>query len=161
MDLRLDPLRVADAAEMAGVLSAPELYEVIGGTPPTAAELTGQYGRQVGGSSADGTEQWLNWVVRVDGAAVGYVQATVHPDARASVAWVVGLPWQGRGYATAAARAMLAELAARGVTRVEAWIAPGHRPSELVAQRLGLVPTGRLDGDGEQLWTSARPVGGG
>ncbi len=153
MDLRLDPLRVADAAEMAGVLADPALYTVIGGRPPTGPELTAQYRRQVGGRSADGTEEWLNWVVRVDGTAVGYVQATVFAPDRASVAWVVGTPWQGRGYATAAARAMLAELAARGITRVEAWIAPGHRPSEAVAERLGLAPTGRLDPDGEQLWT--------
>ena len=154
MDLRLDPLRVSDAAEMAGVLADPALYTVIGGQPPTEAELTAQYRRQVGGRSADGTEEWLNWVVRVDGQAVGYVQASVLAGGRASVAWVVGVRWQGRGHATAAARAMLAELAARGVTRIEAWISPGHRPSELVAERLGLRPTGELDEDGEQRWTS-------
>ena len=153
MQLRLDPLRVADAPEMARVLSAPELYAVIGGAPPTEAELTERYRQQVGGRSADGTEEWLNWVVRVDEAAVGYVQATVLPDARACVAWVIGRPWQGRGHATAAGRAMLAELAARGVTRVDAWIAPGHRSSEAVAERLGLTPSGEQDPDGEQRWT--------
>lgn len=158
MDLRLDPLRIADAAEMTAVLADPALYAVIGGRPPTEPELTAQYRRQVAGRSADGTEEWLNWVVRVDGRPVGYVQATVPPDRRAAVAWVVGTRWQGRGYATAAARAMLAELAARGVTEVEAWIAPGHRPSEAVAERLGLTPTGELDDHGEQRWTGrARP----
>jgi len=154
MTLRLDPLWVADAAEMTAVLADPALYAVIGGDPPTQAELTAQYRWQVAGRSGDGTEEWLNWVVRIDGDAVGYVQATVHDGSRAVVAWVIGTPWQGRGHATAAARAMLAELAARGVTRVEAWIAPGHRPSELVAERLGLAPTGRLDDDGERLWSS-------
>lgn len=158
MDLRLDPLRVDDAAEMAVVLADPALYTVIGGHPPTEAELTEQYRRQVGGRSADGTEEWLNWVVRVDGRPVGYVQASVHLDRHASIAWVVGTPWQRRGYATAAARAMLAELAGRGVTEVEACIAPGHRPSEAVAEHLGLVPTGQLDDEGEQRWTG-RPAG--
>lgn len=52
------------------------------------------------------SEQWLNWVVRVDGAAVGYVQATVHDGIRAAVAWVIGAQCQGHGYATAAGRAM-------------------------------------------------------
>lgn len=153
MDLRLDPLRVADAAAMAEVLADPALYEVIGGEPPTEDELTALYRRQVAGRSADGTEEWHNWVVRVDGRPVGYVQATVHAGGRAEVAWVVGTAYQGRGHATAAARAMLAELAARGVTRVEARIAPGHRPSEAVAGHLGLRPTGDHDEDGEQLWT--------
>lgn len=156
MDLRLDPLRVDDAAEMAVVLADPALYIVIGGRPPTEPELAGQYRRQVGCRSADGTEEWLNWVIRVDGGAVGYVQASVRTGGPTSIAWVVGTPWQGRGHATAAARLMLAELAGRGVTEVEAYILPGHRPSEAVAEHLGLVPTGQLDDDGEQRWTTPR-----
>lgn len=142
--MRLDPLRVEDAEEMAGVLADPALYEVIGGSPPSAADLRGRYARQL-----ERPEEWLNWIVRVDGTAVGYVQATVTGD-RASVAWVIGTPWQGRGYATAAARAMLALLPVRAV---EAWIAPGHRASEAVAAAVGLRPTGELDADGEQRWS--------
>lgn len=150
--LRLDALRVADAAEMVAVLADPGLYEVIGGRPPTLDELTERYRRQVVGRSADGREIWLNWIVRVDGAAVGYVQATVLEGDRAAVAWVIGHPWQGRGYATEAGRQLLALLPGRGVTRVEAYIAPGHAPSERVAARLGLSATGQFDADGEQLW---------
>jgi RimJ/RimL family protein N-acetyltransferase len=150
--LRLDPLTVSDAAEMVGVLSAPELYAVTGGEPPTLDELTERYRRQVVGRSADGREEWLNWVVRVNDEAVGFVQATVTDGSRAAVAWVIGRAWQGRGLATAAAEAMLAELRLRGVTTVEAWIAPGHEPSEKVAARIGLAATGRTDDDGERLW---------
>jgi len=149
--MRLDPLQVADAAEMVGVLSAPELYTFIGGRPPTLGELTEQYRRQVVGRSVDGREEWLNWIVRVDGTAVGYVQATVHEGTRAVVAWVVGLPWQGRGYASEAATEMVARLRARGVRRIEAYIVPGHVGSERVAARIGLRPTGHLS-EGEQLW---------
>lgn len=150
--VRLDPLRVADAAEMVDVLADPGLYAVIGGSPPTLDELTEQYRRQVVGRSVDGRQVWLNWIVRVEGTAVGYVQATVHDGDRAVVAWVIGRPWQGRGYATEAGRELLALLAGRGVSRVEAYIAPGHTPSEQVAARLGLSATGQLDPDGEQLW---------
>ena len=142
--IRLEPLRVADAAEMVQVLGAPELYSYIGGRPPTLGELTEQYRRQVVGRSVDGREEWLNWIVRVDDAAVGYVQATVHEGARAVVAWVIGLAWQSRGYATAAATELVALLWARGVRRIEAYIVPGHVGSERVAQRAGLTPTGRL-----------------
>jgi RimJ/RimL family protein N-acetyltransferase len=154
MRISLDPLRVADATEMVGVLSAPALYAVTGGAPPTLDELTERYRSQVAGRAADGREEWLNWVVRVDGVAAGYVQATVHDHgSRASVAWVIGLPWQGQGLATSAARRMLALLRARGVERIEASIAPGHTPSERVAARVGLVGSGALDAAGEQLWT--------
>ena len=151
--IRLEPLRVADAAEMVQVLGAPELYSFIGGRPPTLGELTEQYRRQVVGRSVDGREEWLNWIVRVDGIAVGYVQATVHEGARAVVAWVIGTPWQGRGYATEAAKQLVELLGARGVRRVEAYIVPGHVGSERVAARIGLQPTGRLS-EGEQMWLS-------
>ncbi len=105
MTVTLEPLAVSDATEMAVVLADPELYRVTGGRPPTEDELRRQYERQVVGRSADGTEEWLNWVVRVDGAAAGYVQATVHDGSRAVVAWVIGTDWQGRGLATEAAPA--------------------------------------------------------
>ena len=152
MNLRLDPLEVSDAAEMVGVLSAPELYAVTAGEPPRLAELTERYRRQVVRRTADGREEWLNWVVRVDDQAVGFVQATLTDGSRASIAWVIGLAWQGRGYATAAASAMVTELRARGVSDVRAWIAPGHASSERVAVHVGRVATDRTDEDGERLW---------
>jgi RimJ/RimL family protein N-acetyltransferase len=156
VNLRLDPLEVSDAAEMVGVLSAPELYAVTGGQPPTLDQLTERYRRQVGGSSADGREEWLNWVVRVDGEAVGFVQATVTDDRHAAIAWVIGRAWQRHGYATEAASALVRELGARGVTDVRASIAPGHEASERVATRIGLVATRSTDDDGERLWVLAQ-----
>jgi RimJ/RimL family protein N-acetyltransferase len=154
--MRLDPLRVDDAAEMVTVLSDPVLYGFIGGRPPTLGELTEQYRRQVVGRSVDGHEEWLNWIIRVENVAVGYVQATVEQGRRAVVAWVIGSPWQGNGYATEAARQMLAALQVRGVRRVEAYIVPGHAASERVAARLGLRATGELS-EGEQMWLSLPP----
>jgi len=62
------------------------------------------------GRSPDGREEWCNWILRREpgGEAVGYVQATISGEGRrAEIAWVVGLPWQGRGYATEAARALV------------------------------------------------------
>ena len=80
----------------------------------------------------------------------------MHEGARAVVAWVIGLPWQGRGYATEAANELVALLWARGVRRVEAYIVPGHLGSERVAERIGLTPTGHIS-EGEQMWL-ARPA---
>ena len=152
MTVRLDPLAVTDAAEMAVALADPDLYRVIGGHPPTEDELRREYEQRVVGRSADGREEWLNWVVRVDDAAAGYVQATVHDGRRAVVAWVIGTPWQGRGVAAEASRQMLDLLRERGVTRIEAYIEPGHTPSERVAARVGMTATGEHDTDGEQRW---------
>ena len=91
------------------------------------------------------------------GQAVGYVQATVVDGGRqAEIAWVIGVDWQGRGYATEAARALVAWLDSRGVTTIRAHIHPGHAASAAVARRAGLAPTGHV-GEGEQLWQRDQP----
>jgi RimJ/RimL family protein N-acetyltransferase len=151
--LRLEPLRVEHAAEMVGVLCDAALFTFTGGSPPSRATLEQRYARQVGGSP-DPHEEWHNWVVRSGdgGPAVGYVQATVWPLERAAeLAWVVGTPWQGRGYARDAAALVVEHLVATGVTRVVAHVHPEHVASQRVAASLGLRPTGRLV-DGEQEW---------
>jgi RimJ/RimL family protein N-acetyltransferase len=152
--LRLVPLTVADAAEMAGVLRGEALYEFTGGAPPSVAELRARYAWQAAGRSPDGGEEWRNWILRREpgGEAVGYVQATITGGGqRAEIAWVVGLDWQGHGYATEAAQALVAWLDSRGVRVIQAHIHPGHAASAAVARRAGLRPSGVITG-GEQLW---------
>jgi L-amino acid N-acyltransferase YncA len=72
----------------------------------------------------------------------------------ADVAWVVGAPFQGRGYAVEAASALVAWLRERGVTEIRAHVHPGHAASARVAERIGLIPSGVLDDEGEQIWRS-------
>ncbi|MFD1933089.1 MULTISPECIES: GNAT family N-acetyltransferase [Nonomuraea] len=154
----LTPLTVADADEMVDVLSGDDLYAFIGGSAPTLDGLRARYTRQVAGRSPDGQEEWHNWIIRreADGQAVGYVQATITEQGRrAEIAWVVGVGWQRRGYATEATQAMIARLFARDVDRVVAHIHPGNAASAAVAARAGLTPTDRFD-DGERLWERAR-----
>ena len=150
--LTLEPLRPEHAAEMVAVLSDPALYEFTGGEPPTLAELRERYERQFVGHSPDGSEEWLNWIVRTveDGQAIGFVQATV-VDGTADLAWLIGTPWQGRGYATEAAREMLALLAQRGISHFTAHIRADHAASARVAANLGLSPTDEV-ADGEVVW---------
>ncbi|GAA3119902.1 GNAT family N-acetyltransferase [Streptosporangium carneum] len=149
--LILEPLTAGHAAEMARALRDPALHEFIGGSPATEEELRSRYARMAAGPPPGGDDAWLNWVVRLD-RAVGCVQATV-TSGRAAVAWVVGVPWQGRGIATEAARALVAWLGEHGVTEIVATIHPGHAASSAVARRLGLVPTDdRVDG--EVVWRS-------
>src|SRR5262245_34061686 len=148
--LALTPLAVSDADAMATVLADERLYEFTGGHPPTAEDLRGRYALQVAGSGRP-EEVWLNWIVRVAGEPVGYLQATADPGAgTASVAWVIGTPWQGHGYATEAAAAVVAWLRGRGLA-ASAAIAPGHRASERVAAAVGLTATDELL-DGERVW---------
>ena len=163
--LVLEPLAVGHAAGMVEVLSSPALYTVIGGSPPSLAELTARYARQVAGPAQPGerrhTEQWCNWVLRAGPHLVGYVQATltfdpgaVAPRPTAVVAWVVRPPDQGRGLATEAAAAMVQHLWARGVTAVTAWISDTHPASQAVARRIGLAPTDQCDESAERLWSA-------
>lgn len=157
--LTLEPLRVEHADEMAGVLADPRLYDYIGGTPPSPAQLRTRYALQIAGHSPDGRQGWLNWIVRERdaGAAVGIVQATIGVvDGRraAELAWVIGIAHQGRGYATEAAGAMLTWLRSRGAQTVTARVHPEHRASIAVAGHIGLSATDVIE-DGETRWVSA------
>lgn len=158
--LRLVPVRAAHAEAMAEVLADPALYAVIGGEPPDAAALAARYRRWERPVSDDGREGWLNWVVlrAGDGVALGTVQATV-TGASAELAWLTGVRFQGRGYAREAVAGVLDWLLSRGVRDFRAHIAPGHLPSEAVARRIGLEPTGEHRDDGEQRWRSRPPAG--
>jgi RimJ/RimL family protein N-acetyltransferase len=151
--LRLLPLRVDDAEEMAVVLSEPTLYEFIGGEPPTPPELRELYARWIAGPTRD-REAWHNWAIRLvaDGTLIGHVQATVlRRGAEADIAWILGVPWQGRGYATEAAIGMARWLEAFGVGTITAHVHPRHRASAGVAARAGFEPTDEVEG-GEVVW---------
>lgn len=156
--LTLEPLAVEHADDMVDVLAAQEMYAFTGGTPPTRDELVRRYQGQATGRSPDGTQGWLNWVLRLhnSGALAGTVQATVErrdTEVVAAIAWVVAQREQGRGYAGEAATAMAAWLRAHGVTTLTASIHPDHLASHAVARRVGLAPTGEVDdNDGEELW---------
>ncbi len=148
--LQLEPLSETHAAEMVSVLADPSLYEFIGGAPPSLNDLQAQYRAQVAGSG-DEREVWLNWVIRLEGVAVGFVQATVTGSV-SDVAWVVGAAWQGRGIATEAARAMCDWLTTVGVSRLEAHVHPAHVASQRVAAALGLIDSKEIDDEGESIW---------
>ncbi|MFI1291722.1 GNAT family N-acetyltransferase [Streptomyces sp. NPDC020792] len=154
---RLDllPLHVEHAEEMAAVLSDPALHTFIGGTPDTPRALRSRYERMTAGSP-DPAVSWLNWVLRLreESCLTGTVQATVGPSDHgltAELAWVVGTPWQGRGIAGEAARALVDWLGRRPVRTVVAHIHPDHRASAAVATAAGLTPTDAWH-EGERRW---------
>lgn len=152
----LDPLRVEDAEEMASLLDDPGLPTYIGGVPAAVGELRDRYRRQVRGRSPDGSQRWLNWVVRRrdSGHAVGTVQATISlqdDTSVAEVAWVIAARYQRRGYARESAAEMLRWLRQHGIGVVIAYVHPEHDASIGVARALGLRATTRTR-DGEVRW---------
>jgi len=153
--LALEPITPDAAPEMLPVLAHPAIYRFTGGEAPTLSTLRDRYARQSTGRSPDGAQWWFNWMVRSDGAAVGFVQATVDDvdgDRVAALAWVLSPTAQGRGFATEAAEAATAWLAGHGCRRFTASIHPAHSASAGVARRLGMAPTGVVDDDGEDQW---------
>ncbi|MGA4846931.1 GNAT family N-acetyltransferase [Streptomyces sp. G5(2025)] len=162
--LDLVPLRVEHATEMAVVLGDPALHGFIGGSPDDAEALRNRYGRMVAGSPEPGV-CWCNWVVRsregsrsdAPACLVGTVQATVVPGTRgplAEIAWVIGTPWQGRGFASEAARGLVAWLAGQGVRTLVAHVHPDHGASAAVAAAAGLAATEKVH-DGETRWEAS------
>jgi RimJ/RimL family protein N-acetyltransferase len=178
--LLLTPLRAADAGEMTGVLDDKRLHEFTGGSPDSPAELRARYARLVAGSPNPAVS-WLNWIVRLRGSgqAVGTVQATVTGGGgsagsgpgngsgrgagdglSAELAWVIGRPWQGYGYAAEAAAGLAGWLLSEGATVITACIHPDHHASAVVAARAGLALTDDVI-DGERVWRLTATAPGG
>jgi RimJ/RimL family protein N-acetyltransferase len=153
--LELLPLRVEYAAEMVRVLSDPALHAFTGGEPEDEPALRSRYERMLAGSP-DPAVSWLNWVIRLreEGNLTGNAQATISPSVSgpvAEIAWVVGTPWQGRGIATEAGRALVDWLGGQSLHSVIAHIHPDHQASAAIAKAAGLTPTEERQ-DGEVRW---------
>ena len=152
--LALTPLTQTDAPEMFELLQDRLLGAFTGDEPPVNVEaLTVTYGVLEARQAPGGAALWLNWIVRPtdDSRPVGYVQATV-TDHSARVAWVIGTPFQRRGFASEAAAAMVAFLRDEiGVRDVAAAIHDEHEASKGVARCLGFVPSEDFE-DGERIW---------
>lgn len=139
--LSLEPQTVAHAKEMFVVLSDPAIYEFEHEPPRSLEWLHERFRKLESRMSADGREQWLNWVVRLPTSElVGYVQATVHPDGRAAIAYEVASAYWGRGLAYEAVDAMIGELVAEyGVRNLFATLKQNNLRSLRLLERLGFT----------------------
>ena len=100
---------MAHAEELFPVLAEALLYEFIDEEPPESVEaLRQKLARSESRKSPDGSEQWLNGVIR-DGSqnVAGYVQATVAANFETNVAYAIGSAFWERGIASAAVAQML------------------------------------------------------
>ena len=140
--LALVPQTAAHADPMFELLNDAAVYTHLDDSPPaSAAALRERFERLESRVSADGREQWLNWVVRLDsGAIAGFVQATVCIGGLAWVAFVLGQAFWGRGLAQRATCAMLDELRTNyGVSRCLATADRANRRSIALLTRLGFA----------------------
>ncbi len=158
-ELVLEPLVVAHAEAMFEVMSEPELYRYLDyPAPPSLEDLRSVYARVEGRKSPDGSQLWLNWVVRRPGGApMGYVQATVTSQQAAWIGFVFSSKHWGRGYATQAARAVLEHVAsAYGVVRFLASVEAENRRSIRLLGRLGFHEATEEELQGHELSASER-----
>jgi ribosomal-protein-alanine N-acetyltransferase len=140
--LELDPQLAEHADEMFVLLQDPALYRYENEAPRSVERLRERFARLESRRSADRTEAWLNWVVRLPGVGlIGFVQATVHHDGSAGIAYVFGSAHWGNGYAHEAVHAMLRELAERwGVRVFRAVLKRDNVRSERLLTRLSFAP---------------------
>lgn len=140
--LTLEPQTTAHAAEMFEVLSDPAIY-TYENLPPVSLEwLRARFEKLETRRSADGREQWLNWVIRLPSSVlIGYVQATVRGDGGAGIAYELASAHWGRGLARRAVFAMMRELAERySVTAFTAVAKRENFRSTRLLDRLGFTP---------------------
>ena len=140
-DFELEPQAAIHAEEMFAILSDPALYEYENEPPPSVDWLRARFERLESRLSADGTEQWLNWVIRLaNGELAGYVQATVRADGSAAIAYVLASRCWGRGLASRAVQAMMRELMEHHqVRRFSAVFKRENKRSMRLLERLGFA----------------------
>jgi len=139
--LTLEPQTAAHADDMFVVLGDPAIYEFENEPPRSLEWLRQRFTKLESRQSADGGEQWLNWVIRVPGCGlIGYVQATLRRDGSATIAYELASAYWGRGFASEALRAMIDELFARyDVRELSAVLKGANGRSLRLLERLGFA----------------------
>jgi RimJ/RimL family protein N-acetyltransferase len=137
----LEPQLAAHAPEMFQVLGDPAIYEFENAPPESEARLAERYARLETRFSNDGSEQWLNWVVRLpDGKLAGYVQATVVAGGVGYVAYELASRYWRRGIGSCAVRALIGELVTHyGVRTVVAILKARNHRSLALLEHLGFA----------------------
>jgi RimJ/RimL family protein N-acetyltransferase len=124
---------------MFAVLSDPAIYEFENSPPASEAWLSERFAKLESRTSKDGTERWLNWVIRLpSGDLAGFAQATVKTSGVAYIAYEIASRFWRQGVGSCAVNAMLDELAAGyGVQTFLAVLKARNYRSEGLLRHLG------------------------
>ena len=144
--LRLRPwtTRRDDLARLVDLYGRDEVTRWLGGTPSVPpVELVARW-RAV----AESDDRFGVWALEVagTGTVAGTVLLKPLPDGvgEVEVGWHLHPDSWGRGYATEAARAVIARGFEAGLPEVYAVVRPGNTASVAVCTRLGMTPLGRM-----------------
>lgn len=132
------------APAMMRALADPRMYAFIPSDPPDdEPALRERYARLETRRSPDGHEHWLNWVVLLNGEAIGRVEATVHAnESRSDIAYLLHPDFWGHGYAVEAVTAMLEHLRDHlHVGTFSATVDTRNAASQRLLERLGFQRT--------------------
>lgn len=138
----LEPRSIADAEELFPLLADAEMARYLDERPPASVDaLRAILARSESRRSPDGSEHWLNWIVRDEhGVIVGSVQATIAADGETNVAYAIGRDHWGHGFGCTAVAQMMARVTADfGVTRFLIKAERANRRSVRLAERLGFT----------------------
>ena len=116
--LRIEPLRAGHAPLLFDALDDGAIYTYISDERhASVASLARRYAFLECGAPEGAFEVWLNWALqRIDtGAYIGTLQATVVPDSRAYIGYVLTSSAWGQGFAREACRWLVGELRSRFV----------------------------------------------
>ena len=150
----MEPRSASHAEELFPVLSDPHIYEFLDEDPPASVTaLRERLARSESRRSPDGSEHWLNWLVRDEvGAVAGQVQTTIFPDSTANVAYLFARSHWGRGVAFSAVERMLQTVReAFVVTTFYVVLEHENHRSKRLAQRLGFKAASLEDAANKKL----------
>lgn len=140
--LILEPQMASHATEMFAVLSDPAIYTYENSPPSSREWLRTRFEKLESRRSPDGSQLWLNWVVRLrSGQLIGYVQATVLQNGKAAIAYEFSSAYWGLGLAQEAAGALIRELVEHyEVSYLTAVARSANVRSMRLLERLGFSP---------------------
>jgi RimJ/RimL family protein N-acetyltransferase len=140
--LRYDALEERHADVLHSLLVTPEVLAFIDEpAPPSLTELRQEYAaRSNGPPRSRAPEQWHNAVIVFEEAVIGRLEATSYGH-YGEVAYLLGQPWWGRGFATEAMHWWHEKLE-RSVPGTHWWatVHPENRRSIRLLERLGYSP---------------------
>ncbi len=146
--LRIEPLRAEHAALLFDALAEPAIYTYIADERHRSVDsLARRYAFLECGAPEEVGEVWLNWALQCidSGTYIGTLQATVLPDARAFIGYVLTPSAWGQGFAAEACRWLVAELQERcSVDEILATVDTRNLRSARLLERLGFEQIGTV-----------------